>query len=245
MRSTSRAARRAETPGHYVVVAVSDTGVGMRRRSLTRVFEPFFTTKEVGKGTGLGLVHGLRLRAPVRRPRRVCERGRAGDDVEAVPAARRPRPASVVARPCGSAWRGSERTLVVEDDDQVLRPHGGDAQRARLRGRGRPPTPSRGLTLLKGKKTFGALMTDVVMPGGMSGIPAGQMARKLRPDLADPAHLGLRPEARARFRNFRVRPARQAVRPSRARRQAPRTAARPSSAPRRTAKREPAVQADA
>ena len=50
--------------GEFVVLKITDTGCGIPANIIPKVFDPFFTTKEVDKGTGLGLVAGLRVRAP-------------------------------------------------------------------------------------------------------------------------------------------------------------------------------------
>ncbi|MBK1699797.1 PAS domain S-box protein [Thiococcus pfennigii] len=172
------------TPGDYVMVAVSDSGVGMSSEVKAQVFEPFFTTKEVGKGTGLGLsmVYGF-VKQSNGHVNIYSELGlgtsiklyfqRAAGTVEA--AAGRQEEGGVP---------GGDETLLVVDDDAELR----DAAAEFLGQLGyRVLVADSGpaaVEILQTEPRVALLFTDAVMPGGMSGADLARRARELRPGLA-------------------------------------------------------------
>ncbi|HEX5044785.1 MAG TPA: response regulator [Candidatus Polarisedimenticolaceae bacterium] len=173
-------------PGRYVMLAVSDTGVGMDRKTRQRVFEPFFTTKEQGKGTGLGLstVYGI-VRQSGGHVWVYSEPGHGAcfriylPQAEAAPsaaepAAQGPAPAHAV--------RGTETVLVVEDEPAVR-----DLTRQvlRLQGYAILDAANGGEALAVAAAHDGPihlLVTDVVMPG-MSGPELAGKLQAARPEM--------------------------------------------------------------
>jgi PAS domain S-box-containing protein len=176
-------------PGHFARLSVTDTGSGMSADVLQRIFEPFFTTKEVGKGTGLGLAtaYGIvhqhqgwisvysepgqgstfRIFLPVPEP------GPTDPEVN-----RKPSKPSFADLP-----RGQEVVLFVEDE-------------ASLRKLGRnildrlgyqvieAPTGVAGLeSWRQHRDEIRILVTDLVMPGGMSGRDLAQALHQEAPHL--------------------------------------------------------------
>ena len=171
-------------PGEYVRVGVADTGSGMGPHTAARAFEPFFTTKEIGKGTGLGLsqVYGFAKQAGGEV--RILTAPGEGTTVEIfLPCAREgvTRPAKPDA-PQTDTTAGGKTILVVEDDMRVR-----DVLVEALHELGyvtlTAGTAQAALERLQQDARVDLLLSDIVMPGGMTGVQLSAAARQLRPGL--------------------------------------------------------------
>jgi len=167
------------TPGRYVMLAVSDTGIGMDRATQARIFEPFFTTKPVGQGTGLGLSTVFGIVQQIGGSVWVySEPGRGATFKVYFPRVDRK---SDVAAPTSPllALRGSETILLVEDQEQVRTVARHILERYGYRV---VVAHSAGDALIlceKNPGTIHLLLTDVVMPQ-MSGV---ELVKRIAPQL--------------------------------------------------------------
>jgi signal transduction histidine kinase/CheY-like chemotaxis protein len=157
--------------GAFVCLRVSDTGCGMDTATMAHIFEPFFTTKEVGKGTGLGLatVYGI-VKQHDGWIEVSSEVGTGSTFNVFLPASSEPIKAPPPESPVTTAVRGGQETILVVEDEPVLR----DMAHLILQDCGyRILEAGSGAEALqvwqRHANTIDLVVTDVVMPGGMSG----------------------------------------------------------------------------
>ena len=164
--------------GSYVRLSVKDTGCGMAPEVRDRVFEPFFTTKEVGKGTGLGLsmVYGFVRQSDGH----VTIESTAGVGTTValyLPRATQSPDAKVEAIQAEAVPGGSERILVVEDNEDLL-----EATSAMLTTFGYRVLCARNgaeaIEMFGNGEEIDLLFSDVVMPNGMNGVELARAARQ-------------------------------------------------------------------
>ncbi len=168
-------------PGLYVVISVTDTGVGMSPEVLARLFEPLFTTRSFGKGTGLGLatVHGIVTQSGGS-VTVTSEFGRGSRFEVYLPQATE---AGTVAHPLppDTSLHGTELVLVVEDADGVR-----DLTKRLLERLGygvvAAVNAAHALELFDTHPSIALLLTDVVMPG-LSGPDLAKQLLGRRPGL--------------------------------------------------------------
>lgn len=173
-----------QRPGRFVCLSVADTGCGMDAETQRHIFEPFFTTKEVGKGTGLGLsiVHGI------------TAQHRGWVELESalgqgttfrilLPALERGASVASAAMVSDTVRGGRETILLVEDDARV---RVSVAQALRVLGY-RVHEAANGQVAMKFWQThheqIDLVLTDMVMPEGMTGLELIERLQMQRPGL--------------------------------------------------------------
>jgi two-component system, cell cycle sensor histidine kinase and response regulator CckA len=181
--SETRVARTADgrsgetRPDSFVVLTIRDTGTGIPADVLPKIFEPFFTTKEVGKGTGLGLATAFGIVQQHQGWIEVeSERGQGTTFRIYVPRLAAP-PVELPGLRPAAADRGRGELILLVEDEAAVREVGVRA----LTGKGyRVLAAANGHAALEWwnahKDDIALLYTDLIMPGGLSGL---QLARQL------------------------------------------------------------------
>ncbi|WP_197018319.1 response regulator [Sphingomonas sp. URHD0057] len=169
-------------PGDYVMLAVSDTGTGMPPDVAARAFEPFFTTKQEGQGTGLGLSQVFGWVKQSRGHIKIYSELGHGTTIKLYLPRAATKSADQSPRAEAVTPRGDETVLVVEDNPKVrktvIRQLGDLGYQTAEADSG-----AAALRLVRGGIKFDLLLTDVIMPGGMTGYQLADELRQSRPDL--------------------------------------------------------------
>jgi CheY-like chemotaxis protein len=173
-------------PGLHIALALRDTGTGMPPEVQERAFEPFFTTKPPGKGTGLGLSQVFGFIRQLGGHVAIDSSPGEGSVVTLFLPATAEAPAQKPGQPGPMPERlravARATVLVVEDDERVREVAAETLRDAGFHVVAAQDAPE-ALALLERREPFDLLFSDIVMPGGMTGIELAQAARRLRPAL--------------------------------------------------------------
>ncbi|WP_411902643.1 hybrid sensor histidine kinase/response regulator [Methylorubrum thiocyanatum] len=168
-------------PGAYVVISVTDTGLGMPSEILSRVMEPFFTTKGEGKGTGLGLAMVYGFAKQSGGSVKIYSEVGHGTTVRLLfPASDQKVEDEIKPTTRAADRHGTETVLVVDDRPDVAATAG-----TILEDFGYTvlvvDNPVAALDILDGEGRIDLLFTDLIMPGGMNGVMLARAARERQP----------------------------------------------------------------
>jgi CheY-like chemotaxis protein len=175
---------RSLPSGDYVTIAVQDTGIGMPPEVLEKVFEPFFTTKESGKGTGLGLsmVYGFVQQCHGRVE--VESEQNVGTTIRIL----LPRSLEIAEDVSQSHTRtaapfGEGRAVLVVEDNPAVR----QVATSTLRSLGfavqEAENGDEAARILKKKRDISLVLSDVRMPGELSGVDLARIIQSEHPDI--------------------------------------------------------------
>lgn len=170
------------SPGAYVVLSVTDSGIGMDEATLARAVEPFFSTKGVGRGTGLGLsmVHGLALQ--LGGALTIDSKPGVGTNIELwLPVSAMPVPASAQPDADLAPFIGAGTALLV-DDEQLVRSSVADMLGDLGYDVVEANCAEHALQLVEEGLTPSLLVTDHLMPG-MTGTQLARRLQARQPDL--------------------------------------------------------------
>jgi PAS domain S-box-containing protein len=171
------------TPGDYVMMSVSDTGIGMTEEVRAQVFEPFFTTKEKGKGTGLGLstVYGI-VKQSNGAIKVFSQSGEGATFKVYLPRVDQSALQTESVERSINNLTGTETVLVVEDDEQVrkfaVKSLKGYGYTVLFAANGEEAIDVAG----RYSETIHLLLTDVIMPG-MNSKDMAEYLKRSRPDV--------------------------------------------------------------
>ena len=170
-------------PGEYVMICVSDTGIGMASETVLKACEPFFTTKSVGKGSGLGLSMVFGFTKQSGGHLKIDSEPGEGTSVTLYfPRVMGAQLTNYESKAKLQPEGGTEHILIAEDDDLVLQHIEGQLRSLGYRVTAATSGPE-ALKALNAHHDIDLLLTDIIMPGGMNGRELADQARLSNPSL--------------------------------------------------------------